>query len=362
MTRETSASPWLLEEVRHPSEARILQRKSGIDPIAFDQALWCHEIHMQLMETAKLLNIELVLIGGHGASMRLAAETQRASADNDYIVAISEDTAVQLVTMTINRLASSGDMSTPGPLRRLHGPPAGPHLPMVSFALSLPPIASKGSAHLTVKVEFHLEHVLPPTDAEIEASLWTSSTPIRARLPRVPFQIAMKLMTLAAEPIGLPPARIDALPRQVYDIDGLLLLTPTADAGSTRVAVIERLRVEAESKRLTSPPMLDEVVASILERARTGFQGEFRSVIDRFQFSQLTGASRRTPADWSARFARLAIATQLLVIDDDAKAWQSLLEEESLAVGGSALLPRNRGRANAFWNETAAKILGKDWR
>jgi hypothetical protein len=74
-----------------------------------------------------------------------------------------------------------------------------------------------------VKLEFHFEPQLPASEL-ITGVLGPAAAPeIIAALPELPYQIGIKLMTLAAEPVGIDEAnRAAAVPRQMYDLDLLL--------------------------------------------------------------------------------------------------------------------------------------------
>ena len=90
-----------------------------------------------------------------------------------------------------------------------------------------------------VKLEFHFEGRLPTSDL-ITGSLGpAASLEMTAALPEL---IGIKLMTLAAEPVGIEEAtRAAAVPRQVYDI-GLLLAGPGADLPAHLARAGELLR------------------------------------------------------------------------------------------------------------------------
>ncbi len=353
--------PWILPEVRHPSEAR--NRRSALpfapSPVVFDAALWCHELHLQVARIAADRRIDIVLIGGQAASLRFHPLQQRASSDNDYIVAVPAETVIDLVQELANGLKRDAPGRVISGPRRLHGPP-GPKLPLVVFELAMAPIT--GDAPVTVKLEFHLEGSLPPTDSESGIEVWTSSEGFNARIPRVPYQIAMKLLTLAEPPVGLPPDRIDALPRQVYDLDGLTLLVDSV--GAFDEVLTDRINHEQRTKaKVATDITVNDVALTIARRLMQGVSGGFQVEITRFQTTQLFGENRRSPQEWRARFARILLFTYCHFAPHPVATWSELLDQERAVAGGSPMTPAYRGKATEFWINQVIQIVGDevDW-
>ncbi len=98
-------------------------------------------------------------------------------------------------------------------------------LPLKTYVVPVPLLLSHGnSTNNEVKVEFHFERRLPPAET-VTGTLGPAATPsITAALPELPYQVGIKLMTLASDPVGIDEStRAAAVPRQMYDLDLLLL-------------------------------------------------------------------------------------------------------------------------------------------
>ncbi len=106
------ADPGLLEQSMR--EARVSDRYTA------ELAAWCAEIHEHLRELAGALGIELLLMGGNGASLRFDAVAQRGSRDNDYLTAATPENIGRLKTLQTSDKTRGGT--------RDHLPRATPHI------------------------------------------------------------------------------------------------------------------------------------------------------------------------------------------------------------------------------------------
>lgn len=208
--------------IRDPSLlARRIRAAKVADRYTAELAAWCAEIHEHLRELAEQLGIELLLMGGNGASLRFDAVKQRGSRDNDYLTAATPNDIQRLMEGLGRRFAPLGELMQPRPYE-----PKKPvrELPLATYVAPVPLLLDHGYAtNNEVKLEFHFEPKLPASEL-ITGTLGPAATPMMtAALPELPYQIAVKLMTLAAEPVGIEEAtRAAAVPRQMYDVDLLL--------------------------------------------------------------------------------------------------------------------------------------------
>lgn len=79
---------WMLD----PEQALRDANARGVsEPHAIEMSAWCAELHEQLRIVAEAEQMPLLLMGGHGAALRLEAATQRGSRDNDYLTTATEE-------------------------------------------------------------------------------------------------------------------------------------------------------------------------------------------------------------------------------------------------------------------------------
>jgi hypothetical protein len=148
--------------VRNPSLLRQRVHNAKIsDMFTAELAAWCVEIHENLRELQHECGVELMLMGGNGASLRFDAAAQRGSRDNDYLTAASSKQIAKLMDALAVRFAALEE-----PLMRpTIYKPTGPvrPLPMVTYEVPVPLRLDHGKAQDNrVKMEFHFEQALPP--------------------------------------------------------------------------------------------------------------------------------------------------------------------------------------------------------
>lgn len=293
---------------------RERQQQLGIAPEQLEIATWCHEFHLQLERLAAAKGVTLLLMGGQGASLRLAPAAQRSSADNDYLTILTASEVDALVGELLELFAPyapSADVFRGQAI----APPPGAVLPLRSWRITAPRVISRLPRPNVVKLEFHLAEDLPPDDA-LDEPVFTSRTNLSARVPKLPFQIALKVLTLPDPPVGIDELRADAIPRQLYDLDHLFPLLAEAEVWEqTRDWVSQRhayeLRVKHQEVRE------DALVYSEADARLAGWQaGDHWPSANTFQSQQLFGASRLTPVGWQARAARLRLALRYLAAND----------------------------------------------
>ena len=288
--------------------ARIADRYTA------ELAAWCAEIHEHLRELADELGIELLLMGGNGASLRFDAVRQRGSRDNDYMTAATPEGIRRLMERFGGRFAPLGELMQP----RLYEPKKPVReLPLATYVVAVPLLLDHGhSGNNEVKLEFHFEQQLPAFEL-ITGALGPAATPeITAALPELPYQIAIKLMTLAAVPVGIEEAtRAAAVPRQMYDVDLLL-----ATLGAERWQALSdycRERYGEECKRCqieVRPGEPFDGVRARLERWGNCLDEDSEPWLT-IRAAQQSGLQRPVhlrPWGWRARAYRLIVAVEAL--------------------------------------------------
>ena len=220
---------------------------------------------------------------------------------------------------------------------------------------------------------------LPPSDT-ITVAHGVVGQSLTARVPQLPYQVALKLLALVEPPVGIGVNREPAIARQIYDID-VLLAAMQQPADWTRSAPTDPTGTPRRSPSEACRPAQDEPWSG----ARWRLQEEWSACIDgntRFwrhinamQSSQLARSSQRTPEEWAARCHRLIVATRCLHAAKPHEPWQRALSIEALIPpkprGTEALkalrraIGRVAGRAvghprAAFWTVLARTEDGED--
>lgn len=322
------------------------------DKFTAELAAWCVEVHEQLRDLEKELDLELMLMGGNGASLRFDAASQRGSRDNDYLTAASPAEIKRLMEALASRFAA-----LPEPLMRpTIYQPKGPvrDLPMASYEIPVPLRLNHGYAQDNrIKVEFHFETALPPSQIVVGSLGPAASPQMTARLPRVPYQLVIKLMTLAAEPIGIDEdRRRAAVPRQLYDLDGLTANLDGADWPILVSYCATRYAYECELARIAVAE--DEPFAGIQARlARWADCLDAASLewqtIRAVQSSQLQRPVHVNAPGWRARCQRLQVLAQCIAIGAGGyETWET-------ALATAALVPIQKAKA---FRPALAEITG----
>jgi hypothetical protein len=177
---ELFKSPW----VAHPGLLEQSMREARVnDGYTAELAAWCAEIHEHLRELAAALGIELLLMGGNGASLRFDAVAQRGSRDNDYLTAATPENIGRLMDSLGQRFVALGELMQPRPFE-----PKRPVrvLPLKTYVVPVPMLLNHGhSTNNEVKVEFHFERRLPPAQT-VTGTLGPAGPPsITAALPNL---------------------------------------------------------------------------------------------------------------------------------------------------------------------------------
>ena len=140
-------------------------------------------------------------MGGNGASLRFDVIRQRGSRDNDYLTAATAGDIKRLMGHFGSRFTLLGELMQP---RRYQPKNPVRDLPLATYVVPVPLRLDHGySRKSEIKLEFHFERRLPASEL-IRGTLGQAATPeITAALPELPYQIAIKLMTLAEKPVGI---------------------------------------------------------------------------------------------------------------------------------------------------------------
>jgi hypothetical protein len=326
-----------LDWAKDPQAALAQGRERGIsDPHFVEMSSWCAELHTQLAELADELQIPLLLMGGNAAALRLEAANQRGSRDNDYLTTATEAEVRELMDAFVQRFAPHFEE----PLfryRELHGGPDAEPLPLVAFAVDVPAQLDSNAqeGRLSIKLEFHIEDdpELFPEGESVSGQFFALRQDFRAVLPRLPYQVGLKLMTLVAPPVGIDAKREDAIPRQLYDLDALLAQLHSQEQWDVLAEYAKRRYVKEERQR-DREPNPDGPWPSIDDRLDDWAQAEdgdqrFGALINSFQASQVARATKRPLAQWRGRSRRLQFAARCLAMGAEGFArWQRALEIE----------------------------------
>ena len=316
----------------NPDQAVADASARGIsEPHAIEMSAWCAELHEQLRLLAEEREMPLLLMGGHAAALRLEAAAQRGSRDNDYLTTASEHDIVALMDALQAKFADA----FPEPLfrhRRLTGGENAEPLPLAAFVVDVPSLLDPNAVVLAVKVEFHIEtdSGLFPEGESVRGAFYGLNESVTAQLPRLPYQVALKLMTLHESPVGLMPQYEPAFPRQMWDVDVLVAQMKTAAQFVTLAEYSERRYAKEEAQRDREPERGGPwagIDRRLLSWAPPSDE-QWRS-IEQFQSAQMTRASRRPREQWAARVARVRLLFRLLSARDDAT-WRRALSVEKM--------------------------------
>jgi hypothetical protein len=162
-------------------------------------------------------------------------------------------------------------------------------------------------------------------------------------VPKVPYQVALKLLTLADPPVGLDLSRENALPRQVYDLDELTQAVQSAEDFAEIRAYVDVLYTK-EAGRHDLPVGDADPWNGIEDRmeawAPVDVDGDRGRQVDAFQVTQMSTVTRRSMPQWRARFRRVQLAARCATAGEAGyELWRAALDLE-------ARVPENvRGKA-----------------
>jgi hypothetical protein len=323
-----------LDWVRNPELLAEQQRVTGItSQYTAEIAAWCVELHQQLQDLAHEMGLHLLLMGGNGAALRMDISSLRGSADNDYLTSASPQDVQALLDALARRFSGMPDgLLQP---QRIPKPEGAEELPLLAYRVGVPKLFDPNPSidALTVKLEFHLDDELPPSDT-VTVAHGVVGQSLTARVPQLPYQVALKLLALIEPPVGIDADREPAVARQIYDIDVLLaaMLQP-ADWHALSTYAPHRYAKEIAQRSL--PSVHDQPWSGARWRlqewsACIDANTRFWTHINAMQSSQLARSSQRTPEEWAARCHRLIVATHCLQDAKPHERWQRALSIEAL--------------------------------
>jgi len=326
--------------IREPEQLKTLARQSKYnDLFTAEIAAWCAEVHAHLTELEGDVGVELILMGGNAASLRFDAVMQRGSRDNDYLTVASHQDIERLMGAFGERFAALHPLFVPKVYE-----PKGPtvDIDMVAYVIPVALRLDHGNAtNNEIKVEFHFENDLPPTET-IDGNIGPTQRSMRARVPELPYQFVLKLMTLASPPVGInEQRRQDAVPRQLYDLDMLARSFQSDEQWNEMVSYCAtRYARECAHWKTTAGPR--EPTAGVQERLErwadcSDPQSQHWPIIRAVQQSQLRRQVHRDPWGWRARCLRLSTATQCIELTDGWTTWQEAIET-------AAIIPTTKAR------------------
>ena len=325
--------------ISDPEQLKTLTRTSKYnDLFTAEIAAWCAEVHEHLRDLEAQVGVELILMGGNAASLRFDATKQRGSRDNDYLTVASHEDIQRLMDAFADRFAALHPLFLPSAYE-----PTRPYeLNMMTYVIPVALRLDHGHAtNNTVKVEFHFETDLPPAET-LTGNVGPTQRPMLARVPELPYQFVLKLMTLASAPVGIDEdRRVDAVPRQLYDLDLLLAAFVDETQWQTMVSY-SKTRYARECAHWKVQVAPGEPSASVQQRlARwadcTDPSSERWRTIRAVQQSQMRSAVHRERWGWRARCLRLATAAQCIELEDGWSIWQQ-------ALATAAIVPATKAR------------------
>lgn len=238
------------------------------------------------------------------------------------------------------RFAPLGDLLQP---RRYEPERPVRELPLATYEVRVPLVLDHGyNQRNEIKLEFHFEERLPPSEL-VTGALGPAATPeITGALPQLPYQIGLKLMTLAAKPVGIGEAtRAGAVPRQMYDLDGPSARLTAESWAALSEYTLERHQFECEQAGATVHD--GEPFDGI--RARLQRWGDCLDesaepwlTLRAAQESGLQRAVHLRPWGWRARAYRLIVATEALLRGPDA--WPTWERANTIV----ALVPNSKAK------------------
>lgn len=310
------------ERLRARAEKMAFTQATGVETFA-----WVLEIYGQLQAAAEE---GFLLKGGTAAQMYVPLERQRASVDIDLLAHIEPGEMRDVLDEVSRRLASD----LPYFVFEEYIP-AQPDvaLPLQTFLVTVPsslgqtmPLAlslveGTGAGRIagrSIKVDvFYLEEPLKHTRLE-GVQTFALDLAFSPRCLAIGPLIGDKLLTLATGSIGIPQARADDLPKQVYDLDNLTRQT-LSEADTEELVAAVRTLVDVESSfrdiQVTAFQVLDHIQETLEAFSNLDLR-EGDPVLRRYVLnlqSQYLREPMRSPFyGWAAKALRLSFFLQCL--------------------------------------------------
>lgn len=191
---------------------------------------------------------------------------------------------------------------------------------------------------------------------------------MRAAVPALPYQIALKLITLAAPPVGIPPERDADIPHQLWDLDYLVAQIDSAGQWHELATYTSR-RYAQEAVRCGRKPLQGEpwvaIDARLEQWSACDIDEAMRHLINGFQGAQISRATQRRPPEWRARVRRLQFAARCASLGQEGwLLWREAVRLEELVperLQGTALRETRRRASRLFRDPHAMPPLVRDY-
>lgn len=345
---------FILDFVADPAAMLQRGRDAGITQNhTLELAAWCAELNEQLKLLADERGIQLQLMGGNAASLRLDVAAQRGSRDNDYLTTATESEVAALVQALAVRFSDLPDqlfrperISDEGKMR----------LPLIAYRVPVPSLTIGNEEILRAKIEFHLEDELPPGE-QVTARHFALGRDTTNEIPALPYQVGLKLIVFDDPPVGVPPARESAIPRQMHDVD-LLAAKMTDPLHWKKLGPFVRRRYEKE-QRFQGLELNPAAPWNGIERRMNNWAACDTDIakwttISNFQNGEIAQASRRSQGEWRARARRLQVLAR------SARDSQTDLYLQALAVA-QRISPTLSGRNSRTPRAQLGSVMGDHW-
>lgn len=224
---------------------------------------WVLEIYGQLQAVA---GEGFLLKGGTAAQLYIPLERQRASVDIDLLAHIEPEAARDVLDEVSRRLASDLPYFT---FEEYTPPQPDVALPLQTFLVTVPSslrqTAQTEAGQIpgrSIKVDvFFLKEPVEHTWLEAVRT-FALDLAFSPRCLAIGPLIGDKLLTLATRSVGIPEARADDLPKQLYDLDNLTRLA-LSEADIEELVAAVRTLVDVESSfrgiQVTVSQVLDHI-------------------------------------------------------------------------------------------------------
>jgi len=302
------------ERLRARAEKMAFTQATGVETFA-----WVLEIYGQLQAAAEE---GFLLKGGTAAQMYVPLDRQRASVDIDLLAHIEPEGMRDVLSEVSRRLASDLPYFV---FEEYIPTQPDVALPLQTFLVTVPsslgqmmPVEAGRIAGRSIKVDvFYLEEPVKHTRLE-GVQTFALDLAFSPRCLAIGPLIGDKLLTLATESIGIPRARADDLPKQVYDLDNLTC-QHLSEVDTEELVATVRTLVDVESSfrdiQVTAFQVLDHIQETLKAFSTLDLR-EGDPVLRRYVLnlqSQYLREPMRSPFyGWAAKALRLSFFLRCL--------------------------------------------------
>jgi hypothetical protein len=356
---------------------------------AVEVAAWCFELAARVEDLSSRRGVQLALMGGTACQLRFQASVQRGSRDDDFLTTASREEVARLMEDLREHflpVSEDGVYFNPEPYT-----PARPTkiIDMQRYDLRAPSFldhqSKSGSLGQHISLEFHFVSALPPIESA-EGRLFPFSEDLALTVPKIAYQAALKILTLAAPSVGIPPDRERDVPKHLNDLDLLLVQFSDSDWEALEGAVDQTAAKEPDiaghdvwseaDERLASWSHLGGTDDAAVKRAQH-IQDQKALMADKLSVTAWTARSQRLR--WALRCARTSNGTHLWtqardmaatlagLSGDNSRAARNAIVKRWRALRDGAKLPDAAGfKADVVWWHYIAEyrdlaVLPDDW-